>query len=353
MGRWAVMGLAWGLGSCLVAGSASACWCYGLYPGGYMVVTPGPVVGYGSSWGMGCRPLAGPAVVWVVPVVPVTPVRPPRVETIPSGRADAKGEASRPDPQATRDGFASPKGNISKEGKDGSGIPKRDPRHNEVGGGNSGSKANQVPPPFPPVQPLAGQEPLPPLSPPASQESLPPLKLPNAPVSPSGNNGVSDRLPPPALPLPPSPPAQSSPRNNSDTLPPLTLPPEIPPVVPPTPGGTGASTSRYRPERETSTPSHAAASAHPSVRFQVWSRPPTPDGYRMLRFLNYTDRAVALQVEGQQVTVPARSQLPVWVGPVVRWQLADGEVRQWVFPAEVGEVDIVFSSVAVRSSGGP
>lgn len=366
MERWLLLGVALSVLGSVRGESAQACWYYGSYLGGYVLVPPKPVVmGYNSSGVGGCQPIAVPAVIWVMPVMPMPPARPPRVEAIPSGHSEGKGESSRSDPEATWDGSAPAKANVSEKDMriPAPGVPMKNPPAHEVSGKPSASQTTPVSPPLPSVQPAAGQgAALPPFAP-ADQEKLPPLKLPSTPSGPKRNSETPDRVPPPVAPLPPSSPPPPAPRNNGETLPPLTLPPEIPPVRPPTSTGTEGSTSRYRPERQAPTavfpavtngPSVSSAAANgPLVRFQVWSGPPATEGYRLLRFLNYTDRAVVLKVEGERVTVPARSQLPVWVGPVVRWQLADGEVHQWAFRADVGGVDIVFAPGSVRSTEKP
>jgi|GEM_PF-5979654 len=368
MERWVLLGVTLSLWGSIWGDSAKACWYYGSYPGGYGygLVPPRPVVmGYSSSGVGGCQPLAAPAVIWVMPVMPMTPARPPRVEAIPAGHSEGKGESSRTDPEAVWDGSAPAKGNVSERDTrtPGTGVPRKNPPAHEALGKTSGSGTTVVSPPLPSVQPVAGPGAPPPLSSPADQEKLPPLKLPSIPVGPEKNSGTPDGVLLPVAPLPPPSPPPPTPRNNAENLPPLTLPPEIPPVGPPTSSGAEGSTSRYRPERQAPTAVSPAApngrsvspaaSNGPLVRFQVWSRPPATEGYRLLRFLNYTDRAVVLKVEGQSVTVPARSQLPVWVGPVVRWQLADGEVHQWALRADVGGVDIVFAPPSLRSTENP
>lgn len=312
-----------------------------------MVVSPPPVAG---SWPPPCGSVVvGPPVVWVVPVPP--PARPPRVEAVPPPHRDSQQQQDRP-----RSGDRPPSGH----------SPDR-----------SGLRSDQ--PTTAPVAPTEPKDPAPRSSRPASAERtiddspippvgiktepsalqpasgsgstappLPPLTLPDSPPSSNKETGnhPSERIPPPPTPLPP--PLSPRPAPSQEPLPPLTLPPEIPPIAPPSPDPpAGPATSRYRPTIPAPSAASSSSAALPlQVTLQAWKVPPPPGGYRLLRFLNYTDRPLVIQVEGQEVKLPARSQLPVWVGPQVRWSLAGEDERHLNLPETVGALDIAFRSSA-------
>lgn len=305
-------------------GSAPACWYYGWCVPGCRVV-PAVPWGYGSGWGMGGAPGmmwwgpgvmgSSPGVVWSSPAVWGV-VRGPQVEVIvPGGKGVSGGKAGEAGAKAEKGGGGASggagRGAGGEEGRSGKGAA-------PVGAGaQSGGGAG-------PVAPAKGSEALPPLTLPAeagSRERIPPAGLP--------------------VPVPPKRDGTSGPGGSSEALPPLTLPPEIPPVVPPVPGagGSGSSTSRYRGGSE----GKEGGEGELRVSYRVWGGGALGEGYRLLRFLNYTEGAVTVEVEGRRVVVPGRSQLPVWVGPVVRWRVAGAAERQWVFTGEVGVVDVVVS----------
>lgn len=282
-------------------GSAEACWyCRWCPPG--CVVVPAVPMGYGCGWGMPGAPLMVPEKIWVVPVWGGGD-RLPRVEVIaPSGgrtphRSDDKAES------------------------------KREESGGAVSPGGSGRMGG--------VEPAKGQE------------ALPPLTLPMQ----AGSGSKGERIPPAGVAVPPRADSELSGEagkgSRSEGLPPLTLPPEIPPVA----GGGGSSTARYRPEVG-GVEGTGRRAGQPRLSFRVWSGPVSREGYRLLRFVNYRDEELTVEVEGQRVRVPGRSQLPVWVGPVVRWRVAGSEERQWVFTGEVGGVDVIVLRGGGSGDGG-
>lgn len=379
MGRHLVWAMVAGLGMGTSSLQAQSCGLYPyVYPVGPGIVSP-PVIISPWSWRerIGVPMVGPPQVIWVVPLAAAPPLRTPQVDiqTAPRPASSSDSPVSRigskdrsnphaetgtghqptihqteqagTQPSASREGTVKTTPdpqrmapNLSPLNTDGTGMAEQRP------GGTSAPLA-PLAPPSGGLQPAANQ---------AAQTPLPPLVLPGTPSSPRGSQSApqpaddqkqaNDYIPPPQVPLPaPAGP----PKTGQEPLPPLTLPPEIPPVVPPPPlppssGSLAApATSRYRPAQVTHEQKETSLTSgiHLQVRVQHWSVPPTPDGYRLLRFLNYTDQPLRLSIEGRAVDLPARSQLPVWVGPQVRWRLGSESEQLLIWPAQVGGADVV------------
>jgi hypothetical protein len=150
--------------------------------------------------------------------------------------------------------------------------------------------------------------------------------------------------------LPPPASGGSAAPLGREPLPPLTLPPDIPLAPSPersnsAPAKSNSATARYRP-----TPSEQKlASAFPlkspvQVTLRIRQTPPSPGGYRLVRFLNYTDHAVVVHIEGYPVQLPPRSQVPVWTGSALRWCLLAEAEQQLHVPEGAGGVDVVLRS---------
>ena len=169
---------------------------------------------------------------------------------------------------------------------------------------------------------------------PKADPAIPPLVLPDPPAAPpkAEPKGPSLVLPPdlpvlPAVPTPaPSPDAE--PKRNTESIPPLVLPPDTPAgptgVIPPT-------TARSSP---------LAAASRVEV-FAVTGQ--TAGGaLRRVGFFNHTDRDLRLTIEGERVTLPAKSFLHAELPPSFRWSEAGGPPRRTTVPADSAGVDVLF-----------
>ncbi len=356
----------------LVAGpaTATAWWCY------YWPVPCGhPVVS--SPY---CRPVkyclptpcgVPPPIVIVVPATVPHPPRPPRVEQLKSAASSPKVDERLP-PQRLPTVTTPNAGDARAGGVPAAGSPVSAPRPPAPPSPSPPSDATipagsqiitkqrdtispAIPaangPPTAPTEPPLPALTLPPVPKtsetktapetrplPETKLSLtPPVPSPGTPPRPVERHGpASGSL---AQPQPLAPKEVSTPPVNRETitpLPPLTLPPEIPPVAPPPlPGLSPApSTSTVR-----SSPIHQAAL--PRIITQTHIAEGFVHGYRRLRFYNYTDQELHLEIDGQQVKLPARSMLPAWAGPVVRWRY-HSETRTETLGPQVRGLDVIF-----------
>lgn len=184
---------------------------------------------------------------------------------------------------------------------------------------------------------------------PAADTPLPPLVLPKEPEFRPAPTGPSGELPkepanpatPSAAPSSPDPltPAPTLPplpeTKKAEGFPPLVLPPDPVALPKPAESTTRSSTSRSSPLSGSSQPVSVKV-------FPAAGPEPTAGGYRTVGFYNYTDRDLALTIEGQAVRLPARSYLHAQVGPSFSWSHATGAtIRETVPPGAAG-LDVVF-----------
>ncbi len=121
-------------------------------------------------------------------------------------------------------------------------------------------------------------------------------------------------------------------------------PVKLPPLVPRVPGNEGGlpplkiappagpSTSNSSPLAD-----RRAAEVVPVVGGEV----PAPGALRSVGIFNHTDRAVTLTVEGETVTLPARSYVTAAVPRKFAWKLGAGELQTTEVPPDAPGVEIV------------
>ncbi|MBM3981256.1 MAG: hypothetical protein FJ304_13400 [Planctomycetes bacterium] len=265
--------------------------------------------------------------VYVYPVVPA-PKAPPQIEPIPKGKAGSavtdppRPMVAKPTPAPADPDPVRPVVNTETPKP----APAPEPRPKKP------EPAIELPKP-------GGSDNLPPFKLPTPDgPALPPLELPKV--------GVDPKLPPlelpgkgkepgaPAIPIPaPAPdliPAPAIPVPKDNTLPPLTLPPEAP-VLPPLPKVVEAKASPFA----------GAARALKVDVFPAAGSTATANGHRKIGFFNHTGRDLALVIEGQKVTLPARSYLHATLPPTFTWKCGDEPAATARVPADAAGLDVL------------